>query len=119
MAGPGRPKTGGRQKGTANLRTQAREQAVAEAMERAQAAVGKEAFDGDAHAFLVFVYKNPAMPIEVRVDCAKAAVGYEKPRLASLQAEVDVSHRISGLSDDELRTFINTLRTETGATGGA
>lgn len=39
------------------------------------------AFEGDAHALLIAVYKNPEVPLNLRVDAAKAAVGYEKPRL--------------------------------------
>jgi hypothetical protein len=39
------------------------------------------AFEGDAHALLIAVYKNPEMPMTLRVDSAKAAIGYEKPRL--------------------------------------
>ena len=39
------------------------------------------AFEGDAHTFLIAVYKDPGMPLNIRVDAAKAAIGYEKPRL--------------------------------------
>jgi hypothetical protein len=51
-------KTGGRQKGSRNKRTQEREEATAQAV----ALIGEvipDAFSGDVHAFLVAVYKNP------------------------------------------------------------
>ena len=52
--------------------------------------LGKDAFKGDAHALLVMVYCDPRQPIELRIDAAKAAIGYEKPKLASIDAKVDV-----------------------------
>jgi hypothetical protein len=75
-------KTGGRKKGTPNKATAERAAAVA----AAAAAIGEaipDAFAGDAHALLMAVYKNPALPIELRADAAKAAVRFEKPALAS------------------------------------
>lgn len=35
------------------------------------------------------VYKDAAQPIELRVLAARAAIGYEKPRLASFDAKMD------------------------------
>jgi hypothetical protein len=46
--------------------------------------LGPEAFDGDAHALLMAVYTDTRLPIELRLDAAKAAVPYEKARLASV-----------------------------------
>jgi len=43
-----------------------------------------EAFAGDAHAFLVAVYKNPRLDHHTRQDAAKAALPYEKPRLQAV-----------------------------------
>ena len=56
-------------------------------------ALGVDAFDGDAHALLVAIYKDPAQPIALRLDAAKAAISFEKPRLAALKA--DVSSRMT------------------------
>jgi hypothetical protein len=42
---------------------------------------------GDAHALLIRVYKDPAQPLALRIDCAKAALPYEKPRLASVEVK--------------------------------
>lgn len=69
-AGPGRPK------GRRNNKTLALE----EAARRAAEAVG-EAFDGDAHAFLQAVYKNPEVPLEIRIQAASKALRVEKPSL--------------------------------------
>ena len=89
---------GGRQRGAKNKRTVARERAQAEAAMRITEALGTEAFPGDAHAYLVAIYKDPAQPIERRMDAAKATIGYEKPRLAA----VDTTHTGDGLSLVEL-----------------
>ena len=46
------------------------------------------AFPGDAHAYLMRVYKDPAKADNLRIDAAKAAVQYEKPKLAT----TDIKH---------------------------
>jgi hypothetical protein len=74
----------GRPKGAKSTRTVEREAAMQEARKKAAETLGVEAFDGDAHALLMLIYKNTAHPIELRVDAAKAAIGYEKPRLAAV-----------------------------------
>ena len=90
MAGskPGE-RRGGRQKGTPNQKTVAREKAQARASAQIAEALGPDAFEGDAHAFLVMLYKDPRQPDSVRIDAAKAALPYEKPRLASVGVAVD------------------------------
>ena len=80
---------GGRQRGAKNKRTVARERAQAEAAMKITEALGTEAFPGDAHAYLVAIYKDPAQPIERRMDAAKATIGYEKPRLAAVDTNTD------------------------------
>jgi hypothetical protein len=74
----------GRPKGAKSARTIERQAAMQEAAKKAAEALGVEAFDGDAHALLMMIYKNAAHQIELRVDAAKAAIGYEKPRLATV-----------------------------------
>lgn len=81
-------KTGGRKKGSRNRKVVAREQAVAEVVTEALAENG---FKGDAHAFLMAVYKNEAQPLVMRIDAAKAAISYEKPKLTSLEASIDAT----------------------------
>jgi hypothetical protein len=81
-------RVGGRQKGTPNKRSAAVKQAAAETVERI---VGEmpDAFDGDAHALLVTVYKDSRQEWNLRIDAAKAAIRYEKPALAA----VDVGNK--------------------------
>src|SRR4051812_13077657 len=81
-------KTGGRKKGSRNRQTMARETAISDVVE---AALIEGGFEGDAHAFLMGVYKDPQQPLVMRIDAAKAAIGYEKPKLTSLDATVDAT----------------------------
>jgi hypothetical protein len=76
-------KTGGRQKGTPNKRTLERQRALEAAAKAIAEATGADAFDGDSHALLMAIYKNQTLPIELRADCAKTAIRFEKPALAS------------------------------------
>jgi hypothetical protein len=75
---------GGRQKGALNKRTLAREAALREKMDLVRAALPTEAFQGDAHAFLVAVYCDPSIELSIRLDAAGKAIAYEKPRLAAV-----------------------------------
>jgi hypothetical protein len=84
----GRPR--GRPPGAKNRRTEEREAATAEAAAQIEQALG-DAFQGDAHALLMAVYKNPANELPLRVDAAKAAIRYEKPALSSIDAKVDAN----------------------------
>ncbi|MGF1660589.1 MAG: hypothetical protein ACFCUS_14290 [Rubrimonas sp.] len=81
--GPGRPK------GRKNNATLALEAAAQEA-----AASIDEAFEGDAHAFLVAVYRNPAVPLELRIMAASRALKVEKPALSAAREQIDVSVNI-------------------------
>lgn len=47
------------------------------------------AFEGDAHALLMMLYKDTTQPLDIRLDAAKAAIGYEKPRLSNVDAKLD------------------------------
>lgn len=64
----GYPKTGGRKKGTPNKRTQILEQKAAE---------GITPLD-----FLLSVLRNEELPVEIRLDAAKAAAPFIHPRRA-------------------------------------
>jgi hypothetical protein len=85
-------KTGGRKPGSKNKRTAELEAATERAAKMISDALG-EVFDGDAHAFLMAVYKDMGRPIETRIDAAKAAIRFEKPSLAALEAKTEVVHR--------------------------
>lgn len=95
----------GRPSGVKNKRTVALEKAASEAMAKVAEIIGPDCFAGDAHALLVTVYKDPSIPLDTRLDAAKAAIGYEKPRLANVDSNVnaDIRQTISRepLTDDE------------------
>jgi hypothetical protein len=80
----------GRKPGQRNKLTKERLARV-EAVSKAIEAFLPEAFHGDAHAFLVAVYKDPAHPIDLRVDAAKAAVRYEKPALTAIDHSGEIA----------------------------
>lgn len=82
-------KTGGRKKGTQNRITQAREVAVEEFKEQIEEVLGPSAFTGDAHALLMSIYKDATQSVVIRLDAARAAIGYEKPKLSSIDAKLD------------------------------
>lgn len=89
------PKTGnprGRPKGARNKRTEAVEERMREAAERLGDVI-PEAFQGDAHTLLMAVYKDPAHDWPLRIEAAKAAIGYEKPKLASVDNTGDAVKR--------------------------
>lgn len=46
-------------------------------------------FSKDAHALLMSVYKDESQPIALRLQATKVAIGYEKPRLAAINANVE------------------------------
>jgi len=84
-------KTGGRRPGTKNRHTpparRAIEKVSAELSEIAAkklADVIPEIFSGDAHAFLMSVYKDPSQPPMMRLDAAAKAIRYEKPSLQAI-----------------------------------
>ena len=80
-------KTGGRVKGSRNKAVLAREAAMAEAAKLLSASDGDK-FDGNAHKLLEAIYKNPAFPISLRNDAAKAALRVEAPADDSIQPYV-------------------------------
>jgi hypothetical protein len=89
MAGVGgktRTSGQGRPKGARNRRTVETEARIAEAAAEVSHAL-PQAFQGDAHALLMMVYKNPANELPLRLDAAKAAIRFEKPALSSVEAK--------------------------------
>jgi hypothetical protein len=64
---------------------------MSEAAKAIEAAFGEAAFEGDAHAFLMGVYKDTRIDIEKRIDAAKAAIRYEKPALSTIEARVEAT----------------------------
>jgi hypothetical protein len=101
----GKPR--GRPPGARNRKTLETEQATVEA-----AAIISEvipnAFDGDAHALLMTVYKDPLKEWPLRVDAAKAAIRYEKPALASAQLTAEVNATVRQIE----RTIVDPPHTD-------
>ncbi len=79
-AGPGRPP------GRKNNKTLALEEATRQA-----AASIDGAFEGDAHAFLAAVYRDPAVPLEIRIMAASKALRVEKPALSASHSVSEVN----------------------------
>lgn len=80
----------GRPKGSRNKRSAALMGATSRAVEAALKMMPK-AFKGDAHAFLCVIYKDTAQPLAIRLDAAKAAIPYEKPRLQTMAVIGDMA----------------------------
>ena len=81
----------GRHPGRKNNRTLEIEKAVLQV-----ALQLNEPFEGDAHAFLATVYKNPDFPIEIRILAAGKALRVEKPVLSSVHGRMDINLDIAG-----------------------
>lgn len=74
----------GRKKGSTNRRIKR----LRSVMREVALKIGKlvpDAFEGDGHALMVAIYKDPRIPIDMRLDAAAKAAPYEKPRLASVE----------------------------------
>ncbi len=67
-----------------------------------------DAFRGDAHAFMVWVYKNPDLDVDLRLKAAMNAVKFEKPTLASVRNEVTFKRSVAEMTDDELLALTTT-----------
>jgi hypothetical protein len=78
----GKPR--GRPKGSNSKVTLARKARMQEVADKVIKHING-AFEGDSHEFLMTIYKNPQFPIPLRLDAAKAAISYEKPRLAAVE----------------------------------
>ena len=83
----------GRPKGARNARTKERERLVQEAAVAIESAL-PDAFTGDAHAYLMAVYKDASLPLKERLAAATVAIGYEKPRLAAVEHTGETTHNI-------------------------
>ncbi len=97
--------TGGRKAGTPNKRTVALRTATATAAQQISATLGSEVFHGDAHALLMTVYKDLNQPIGLRMEAAKAARPYEKPRLASIENKI--VDEFENMSIEEIKAWLD------------
>ena len=85
--------------------------AVADAIEAALPG----AFEGDAHAYLMSVYKDPSQETTARIQAASKAIGYEKPALSSVEAKVTAT--IQDVTEDQLDAQIRALAIASGLAG--
>jgi hypothetical protein len=105
----GKPR--GRPAGAKSSRTEEREVYMQRAAEQIESIL-PQAFKGDAHTLLMTVYKDETQPWERRLDAAKAAAPYEKPRLSSIEAKVDVG--LTEMDDDDLDSRLGALAAQAG-----
>jgi hypothetical protein len=56
--------------------------------------LGEHCFPGDAHALAMAIYKDTRNDPELRLEAAKAAMPYEKPRLSAVEhsGSIGTSH---------------------------
>lgn len=99
MARGGARTGAGRPPGARNKRTTALKAAAAETLAQVAAAI-PGAFEGDAHALLVTVYKDPQHDWPLRIDAAKAAIRFEKPALAATDIKADVNAQIGKIVNE-------------------
>lgn len=77
----------GRKPGGKNRKTVEREKAVTEALDELSQAIGLDAFEGDGLALMQLIYRTPG-PIALRFEAAKAALPFERPKLAQVDSTV-------------------------------
>src|SRR5690348_11005589 len=75
----------GRPKGSKNKRTDALDAARAVTGDRIRAALGPDAFTGDAWEFLVSLYADTRLDKELRLRAAATAIKYERPALQATE----------------------------------
>ena len=90
-------KTGGRQKGQPGIKRRCCSRK--RGGRRWPKCSALDAFDGDAHSLLVAIYKDKSRPVELRLEAAKAAIRFEKPALAALDARGTIESVHYGISD--------------------
>lgn len=83
----------GRKPGSQAKRTVERAQQI-EQVARALDEALPNAFRGDAHALLMAVYKDETHPLPLRLDAAKAAISFERPRLAAIDHSGEMTQNI-------------------------
>jgi len=94
----GHAKVGGRKKGTPNKQELPLARALREAREKAEREVAADP-NCDAHSLLRMVHLDTTLPIEVRIDAARTAIGYELPKLNALDATIDAVSHPEGAAD--------------------
>lgn len=88
----------GRPKGSTSKSRVARRTKAQIAIDKIESKLEKP-FKGNSLEFLVSVYKDTSLGLDVRMDAAKAAIGYETPRLASTELKGSTEHPLTVLLD--------------------
>jgi hypothetical protein len=116
MARGGKRPGAGRPKGTTGVHRlkQNAEKSIGRAVQRMKRARAR-IFDGDAHAFLVSVYRNEDLELDPRIKAAGLALAYERPRLASTTLTV---RRPGDMTDEEIAAAIADTRAQAAALRG-
>src|SRR5690349_18764036 len=112
-------KTGGRRAGTPNKRTTVRIEAMTAAEAEMASRLAEatdyvpapepEFFRGDAHSLLRLVYRDPRFPMETRIDCAKAAIRFERPALTAAHVAHSTAPSrqvLAQMTTDQLRALL-------------
>jgi hypothetical protein len=68
-------------------------------IDNAKEIIGGELFEGDAHAFLMSIYKDKSLPLNLRLDAAKSAIRYEKPAMTVIDARSKTETVLYAISD--------------------
>jgi len=77
----------GRKRGGSNRDTRYRRRKIELVAQQIADELGDDCFEGDAHAYLMSIYKDEKIPMLFRLDAAKACLPFEKPRLASVEVK--------------------------------
>ena len=97
MATTGRPR--GRPPGSKNKSTLKREEEQKKVKELIENGL-EMPFDGDAHAYLMKIYKDGTQPVDRRIDAASKAIRYEIPALQAINQQNSID--VTELTDDQL-----------------
>jgi len=87
--------------GSLNRRTKELEAKAVEAAKAIGSAI-EGAFEGDAHALLMTIYKDPKQDMDLRIEAAKAAIRYEKPALAAVDVNSINEHTVYTISAEPM-----------------
>lgn len=76
----------GRPKGSKNVANPEKQAAIEKAAKKIERLI-PNAFDGNAHALLMAIYKDETQPMDMRLDAAKSAIRYESPALSAIETK--------------------------------
>jgi hypothetical protein len=83
-------------------RTSLLEGAARQLLDNARKILGEDVFEGDAHALLTLIYKNTSLPLELQMDATNAAIRFEKPAPAAIDASTTIENVHYGVSAEPI-----------------